>query len=88
MYQKGHPQLYDEYDIVADRHGTGPGTYNAESDGIDSVTVAGIVAPVPELASIILLSSGLMMLIVFVRLQSKKKEQKSIFDKLLVVMYF
>ena len=84
----GAPPTYDEYNIVADRHGTGQGTYNAASDDIDSASVAGIVAPVPELASIILLSSGLVMLIVFVRLQSKKKEQKSIFDKLLVAMYF
>ena len=48
----GATATYDEYDIVADRYGTGEGTYNAASYGIDSVNMAGIVAPVPELASI------------------------------------
>ncbi len=60
---EGATATYDEYDIVADRHGTGEGTYNAASDGIDSTSVAGIVAPVPELTSIILFAVGLVMLL-------------------------
>lgn len=71
---EGASPTYDEYDIVADRHGTGQGTYNAESDGIDSATVAGIVAPVPELASIVLFAAGLVVLLGFITLRRKKKE--------------
>jgi len=64
---EGASPTNDEYDIVADRHGTGQGTYNAESDGIDSASVAGIVAPVPELASIVLFAAGLVMLLGLMR---------------------
>ena len=63
----GATATYDEYDIVADRYGTGEGTYNAASDGIDSANVAGIVAPVPELASIALFAVGLVMLLGLMR---------------------
>ena len=65
---EGATATYDEYDIVADMHGTGQGTYNAASDGIDSMSVAGIVAPVPELASIALFAVGLVMLLGCMRL--------------------
>jgi len=58
------------YDIVVDRQddGANTGTYNAASDGIDSANgVAGIVAPIPELASIALIGCGLLMLVGLVR---------------------
>jgi hypothetical protein len=60
---------YKGYDIVADKQDDGDdtGRYNAASDGIDSASVAGIIAPVPELASIILFAVGLVMLIGLVR---------------------
>jgi len=52
------------YDIVVDDQ---DGAYNAASDGIDSANVAGIVAPVPELASIALFAVGLVMLLGLMR---------------------
>jgi len=59
---------HHEYDIVFDNQGSGTtvGTYNSTSDGIDSTTVAGIVAPVPELPTIILFSIGLLVLVGYV----------------------
>ncbi|MEA1945293.1 MAG: hypothetical protein U9N07_08190 [Euryarchaeota archaeon] len=48
------------YDIVVDNKDN---VYNAASDGIDSATTVGIVAPVPELASITLFAIGLVMLL-------------------------
>ena len=52
---------YHEYDIVFDKQSNGDNTgkYNASSDGIDSTSVVGFVAPVPELPTIIMLSMGL-----------------------------
>lgn len=59
----GASVTYDEYDIVADNQASGTqGTYNATDDAIDSATVAGIMAPVPELPTIILTSIGLVTL--------------------------
>ena len=52
------------YDIVVDDQDN---VYNAASDGIDSATGVGIVAPVPELASIALFAVGLVMLLGWVR---------------------
>lgn len=58
------PSTYDEYDIVIDKLGDEPNTgyYNAASDGIDSMSAAGFVAPVLELSPIILFSAGLIAL--------------------------
>ena len=54
------------YDIVVDNQDD---TYNEASDGIDSANgVVGIVAPVPELASIALFAVGLVMLLGYMRL--------------------
>ena len=60
---KGAAVTYTEYDIVADNQNRGTvGTYNFATDGLDSATVAGITAPVPELSTIILFSVGLLTL--------------------------
>jgi hypothetical protein len=54
---------HHEFDITLDSQESGTvGTYNAASDGIDSATVAGIVAPVPELPTILLFSIGLLVM--------------------------
>jgi len=61
-----------EYDIVVDNKDDGSvGKYNEGSDGIDSVGTAGIVAPVPELASAMLVGGGLLMLVGVMRLRRK-----------------
>jgi hypothetical protein len=55
---------HHEYDLVANLQDDGDNTnrYNTASDGLDSTSVAGIIAPVPELATLILLGMGLAML--------------------------
>ena len=64
------PITHHNYDIVFDNQETGTvGTYNDASDGIDSATVAGIVAPIPELPAIILFLIGLLMLGGYIRLR-------------------
>jgi hypothetical protein len=65
---------HHEYDIVADKQdgGTNTSKYNTASDGIDSASVAGIIAPVPELSSIALFAVGLVMLIGLVRFRRGK----------------
>lgn len=70
------PVTHHEYDIVVDKQGDGAdtGKYNSASDGIDSTTVAGIVAPVPELPTIILLSIGLLVLVGYIQLKRKNRE--------------
>ena len=60
------------YDIVVDNLESGTvGTYNATDDGLDSATVAGISAPVPELSTIILFSVGLLTLAGYVWLRRR-----------------
>jgi len=44
------------YDIVVDNR---DGMYNVTSDGIDSARTVGIVAPIPELPGVVLVSIGL-----------------------------
>ena len=56
------PVTHQPYDIVVDKVGGGEGTYSSTDDGIDSATVVGFVAPVPELPTIILFSIGLLVL--------------------------
>ena len=67
---------HHEYDIVFDKQddGVNTGKYHAASDAIDSATVAGIVAPVPEAPTFILFGSGLI-LIYFIS-RRKKEEVK------------
>lgn len=68
------PVTYHEYDIVIDKQGNGANTgkYNAASDGIDSASVVGFVAPVPELPTIVLISVGLLALAGYVGLRRRK----------------
>ena len=57
---------HHEHDIVIDKQSDGAdtGKYNAASDGIDSsASVVGITAPVPDVSSLILFASGLVLLI-------------------------
>ena len=54
---------HNKHDIVVDNRISGTvGTYNAADDGLDSLSVAGIVAPVPDVSALILFTSGLAML--------------------------
>lgn len=47
------PVTHQEYDIVFDKQGdANTGKYNSASDGIDSATVVGFVAPIPEFTTI------------------------------------
>jgi parallel beta-helix repeat protein len=58
------PVTHHEYDIVVDKQddGTNTSKYNFASDGIDSATTVGFVAPIPELPTIMLFSIGLLVL--------------------------
>lgn len=67
----GASATYDEWDIVADKEGTGEGTYNAADDAIDSASVVGFVTPIPELPTIILFSVGLLVLAGYVWLRKR-----------------
>ena len=62
---------HHKYDIVVDKQNDGGNTdkYNYASDGLDSATVAGIVAPVPELPTIVLFSFGLTILVGYIMLR-------------------
>jgi hypothetical protein len=55
---------HEEWDIIIDLQddGSNTGKYNNISDGIDSLGSVGIVAPVPELSTIILVAVGLIAL--------------------------
>jgi hypothetical protein len=59
---------HHEYDIVVDKQsdGVNTGNFNSDSDGIDSVSAVGFVAPVPELPAILLFSLGLLVLMGYV----------------------
>jgi hypothetical protein len=63
-----------EYDIVADNQSAGVvGAYNASSDLLDSRSVAGIVASVPELATVVMLTLiGLLALAGYFRYNRRK----------------
>ena len=65
-----------EYDIVADNQAAGVvGTYNASSDPLDSISMAGIVASVPELATVVMLTLvGLLALVGYVRYSRRRNE--------------
>ena len=59
--EPGSPEYYD---IVVDNQ---DGSYFVANDGIDSATTYGIVAPIPELATITLIGCGLLMLVGLIR---------------------
>jgi len=54
------PVTHNEYDIVVDKQDANAGIYNSASDGIDSASVVGFIAPVPELPTVALLLIGLL----------------------------
>jgi hypothetical protein len=57
---------HHEHDIAVDHQSKGTvGTYNAADDGLDSASVAGIVAPVPDVSALVLFASGLMLAAVY-----------------------
>ena len=67
------PVTYYEYDIVVDKQNESKtGEYNYDSDGIDSATATGFVAPVPELSTIISFSIGLLMLVGYVLVRRER----------------
>ena len=69
---QGASVTYDEWDIVADNQDAGTvGMYNDADDAIDSAATAGITAPVPEAATIILFSIGLLVLAGYVWLRKR-----------------
>ncbi len=64
---------YDAYDIVFDSQAAGTiNTYNAANDYLDSLGVAGIIAPVPELPTIVLMTTGLAALIAYFVLRRRR----------------
>ena len=68
---------YHKYDIVLDKQNDGEytGKYNGASDGIDSTSVAGFIAPIPELPTIILFSVGLLVLAGYAVSRRKNRER-------------
>ena len=73
---------HHEYDIVVDRQkGKDKGKdkdkykYNPKSDGLDSASVAGIVAPVPDVSSLILFASGLVLVSVYYAYGRSRREE-------------
>jgi len=70
------PVTHHEYDIVVNKGTSEVGqTYNAADDGLDSATVAGIVAPVPDVSSLILFASGFVLVSVYFVYGRRKKEE-------------
>jgi hypothetical protein len=74
---ESEPVTHHPYDIVVDKQSDGVNTdnFNSGSDGIDSVTAVGFVAPVHELPAILLFSLGLLVLMGYVVVRQAKKEE-------------
>ena len=68
----GATVTHHEYDIVVDDQN---GVYNAADDGLDSATVAGIVAPIPDVSALILFVSGLILVLVYRVYRRRYKEE-------------
>ena len=69
------PVTHHEYDIVVDKQiGGNVGEYDSGDDGLDSATVAGIVAPVPDVSSLILFASGLVLVSLYFVYGGRRKE--------------
>lgn len=69
---------YHKYDIVVDRPGGGcmdEDEYNPSTDGLDSATVAGITAPVPDVSALILFASGLVLVLVYLDYGRRRKNE-------------
>ena len=73
---EGQAETYHEYDIVFDKQDDceNTGKYNADYDGIDSAGVAGFVAPIPELATVVLFGVGLLVLAGYIMYRKSRKE--------------
>jgi len=64
---------HTKYDIVANNLNSGDVLkYDSSNDGIVSASVSGIVAPIPELATIALMSTGLFVLLGYVYLKMRR----------------
>jgi hypothetical protein len=62
-----------EHDIVVYNLESGiVGTYRVAYDGLDSASVAGIIAPVTEVSTVLLFSSGLLALVGYCLLRSRR----------------
>ena len=70
------PITYQNCDIVVDLSAAGAGTYNDADDGIDSATAVGMVAPVPDVSSLILFTSGLVLVSVYFVYGSRREKWK------------
>ena len=72
------PITHHNYDIVVDKQnqGANTGKYNSAGDGLDNASVAGIVAPVPDVSSLILFASGLVLVSVYFVYGRRRKEEK------------
>lgn len=69
------PVTHGKYDIVVNKgSGKVDETYNAADDGLDSATVAGITAPVPDVSALALFASGLVLVLVYSVYGRRKKE--------------
>jgi len=63
------------YDIVVDKQiGSNVGVYDSKDDGLDATSVAGIVAPVPDVSSLILFAGGLVLVAVYFVSGRRRKE--------------
>ena len=54
-----------KYDIVLDKQGStdGTGRFNADDDGINAIETYGIIAPIPEISTVALILTGLILLV-------------------------
>ena len=69
------PVTHDQYDIVVNKGSDkADENYNAADDGLDSATVAGIIAPVPDVSALALFASGLVLVLVYSVYGKRKKE--------------
>lgn len=72
------PPTHHLYDIVFDKlEDPNEGKYNAASDGLDSSSVAGIVAPVPDVSSLVLFASGMVLMCIYFVGERKRKEKRN-----------
>ena len=75
--QSGASVTHDEYDIVVNKGiSEVDQTYNAADDDIDSAAAVGMVAPVPDVSSLILFASGLVLVSVYFVYGSRREKWK------------
>ena len=68
---------YHKYDIVVDYQiGANVGVYDSANDGLDSASAAGMIAPVPDVSSLILFTSGLVLVSVYFVYGSRREKWK------------